>query len=76
MISKQTSFRLALLNILTPEQREKVQAANWGSPGVKAAWVIRNHRQGMGPGLGDPGRARNVRPAAGGPHHIRNTEFT
>lgn len=56
MISKQTSFRLALLNVLTPEQREKVQAANWGSSRGKGGTGSQEHRQGMGPGLGNPGQ--------------------
>ena len=63
MISKQTTFRLALLNVLTPEQRERIQAANWGGPrGKGGTGGHMGHGQEMGPdgqemGPGMGGRA-------------------
>jgi len=56
----QTKYRFAQLNLLTPEQRDRVQAANWGCPrmqgghrgGPKGGMMGGPRGQGMGPGMG------------------------
>lgn len=65
--AKQTEYRLAVLKQLTPEQRDKVQAGNWGCPrmkgghmgGPKGGMMGGQRGQGMGPGTGmGPGSAQ------------------
>ena len=62
--SNQTKYRISVLNVLTPEQKEKVQAANWGCPrmkgghmgGPKGGMMGGPRGQGMGPGPGVQGQ--------------------
>lgn len=50
LFSKQTSYRLAALKELTPEQQDKVKAASWGCPRFSGKGSPRG--RGMGPGMG------------------------
>ncbi|MEN6464394.1 MAG: periplasmic heavy metal sensor [Syntrophaceae bacterium] len=59
--AKQTEYRLAVLKELTPEQQDRLKAANWGCPRMKAGHGGGGPRggmmggprgQGMGPGMG------------------------
>ncbi len=67
--TKQTKFRFDQLSVLTPEQRDRVQAANWGCPrmkggrmgGPKGGMMGGPRGQGMGPGMGmGPGAGQQV----------------
>lgn len=58
--AKQTQYRLTMLKQLTPEQQDRIKAANWGCPRMKAGrgggprgGMMGGPRgQGMGPGMG------------------------
>jgi len=64
----QTKYRISVQNVLTPEQKEKVQSANWGCPhmkggnkgghmgGPKGEMMGGPRGQGMGPGPGVQGQ--------------------
>lgn len=67
--ANQTRYRFDQLNVLTPEQRDRVQASNWGCPrmmgghrgGPKGGMMGGPRGQGMGPGMGmGPGAGQPV----------------